>query len=62
VVTVVPRLVLGLRRSGGWRDTTLPLPDGRWTDVLTGRGHDGGSAYMLRLLRDFPVSLLVRTP
>jgi (1->4)-alpha-D-glucan 1-alpha-D-glucosylmutase len=62
VITVVPRLVLGLRRSGGWRDTTLPLPEGRWTDVLTGRGHDGGSAYMLRLLRDFPVSLLVRAP
>jgi (1->4)-alpha-D-glucan 1-alpha-D-glucosylmutase len=61
VVTVAPRLVLGLRRGGGWRDTTLPLPDGRWTDVLTGRKHDGGTAYVLRLLRDFPVSLLVRS-
>ncbi|ABD10726.1 maltooligosyl trehalose synthase [Frankia casuarinae] len=60
VVTVVPRLVLGLRRGGGWRDTTIPLPEGRWTDVLTGRKHDGGTAYVLRLLRDFPVSLLVR--
>lgn len=61
MVTVVPRLVLGLRRGGGWRDTTLPLPEGRWTDVLTGRRHDGGTAYVLRLLRDFPVSLLVRS-
>ncbi|MGF7233758.1 MAG: malto-oligosyltrehalose synthase [Frankia sp.] len=60
VITVVPRLVLGLRRSGGWRDTTLTLPDGRWTDALTGRGHDGGTAYVLRLLRDFPVTLLHR--
>ncbi|WP_261556913.1 malto-oligosyltrehalose synthase [Frankia tisae] len=61
VVTVAPRLVLGLRRGGGWRDTTIPLPEGRWTDVLTGRRHDGGTAYVLRLLRDFPVSLLVRS-
>jgi (1->4)-alpha-D-glucan 1-alpha-D-glucosylmutase len=62
VVTVVPRLVLGLRRGGGWRDTTLPLPDGRWLDVFTGRRHDGGTAYVLRLLRDFPVSMLIRVP
>jgi (1->4)-alpha-D-glucan 1-alpha-D-glucosylmutase len=62
VVTVVPRLVLGLRRGGGWRDTTLALPDGRWLDVLTGRRHDGGTAYVLRLLRDFPVTMLIRVP
>jgi (1->4)-alpha-D-glucan 1-alpha-D-glucosylmutase len=62
VVTVVPRLVLGLRRGGGWRDTTVALPDGRFTDVLTGRRHDGGPAYLLRLLRDFPVCLLIRVP
>jgi (1->4)-alpha-D-glucan 1-alpha-D-glucosylmutase len=54
--------VLGLRRGGGWRDTTLPLPDGRWLDVFTGRRHDGGTAYVLRLLRDFPVSMLIRVP
>jgi (1->4)-alpha-D-glucan 1-alpha-D-glucosylmutase len=62
VVTVVPRLVLGLRRGGGWRDTTLTLPEGRFVDVITGRRHDGGAAYLLRLLRDFPVCLLVRAP
>jgi (1->4)-alpha-D-glucan 1-alpha-D-glucosylmutase len=60
VVAVTPRLVLGLRRGGGWRDTTLALPDGRWVDALTGRRHDGGTAYVLRLLRDFPVALLHR--
>jgi len=60
VVTVVPRLVLGLARAGGWKDTSMPLPEGSWTDVLTGRRHDGGEAYLLRLLRDFPVALLVR--
>jgi (1->4)-alpha-D-glucan 1-alpha-D-glucosylmutase len=62
VVTVAPRLVLGLRRGGGWRDTTVVLPEGRFIDVITGRRHDGGTAYLLRLLRDFPVCLLLRTP
>jgi (1->4)-alpha-D-glucan 1-alpha-D-glucosylmutase len=63
-VTVVPRLVLGLRQAGGWKDTAVTLPPGEWTDVLTGRRHGGSSAaessaYLLKLLRDFPVALLV---
>src|SRR3954447_25473956 len=61
-ITVVPRLVLGLRRSGGWKDTALPLPPGSWGDAFTGRrygGAAGDSAYLLKLLRDFPVALLV---
>jgi (1->4)-alpha-D-glucan 1-alpha-D-glucosylmutase len=58
-VTVVPRLVLGLRRAGGWKDTAVPLPDGEWVELLTGRRYTG-SAYLLKLLRDFPVALLVR--
>ncbi len=37
VATIVPRLVLGLARAGGWGDTTIELPPGRWTDVLGGR-------------------------
>jgi len=35
VVTVVPRLVLGLQQAGGWKDTTVDLPPGEWTDVIT---------------------------
>ncbi len=63
-VTVVPRLVLGLQRAGGWKDTAVELPPGEWTDVITGRRHGGTrggptSAYLLKLLRDFPVALLV---
>ncbi len=57
-ITVVPRLVLGLRQAGGWKDTAVELPPGDWTDVLTGRRHTGSSAYLLKLLRDFPVALL----
>jgi (1->4)-alpha-D-glucan 1-alpha-D-glucosylmutase len=63
-VTVVPRLVLGLRQAGGWKDTAVLLPPGEWTDVFTGRRHGSpdspaSSAYLLKLLRDFPVALLV---
>ena len=66
-VTVVPRLVLGLRQAGGWKDTAVELPPGEWIDVITGRRHGGrsgsksepSSAYLLKLLRDFPVALLV---
>ncbi len=41
-VTIVPRLVLGLRQAGGWKDTTVTLPPGEWIDVFTGKRH--GSA------------------
>ena len=63
VITVVPRLVLGLRQAGGWKDTAVDLPPGEWTDVFTGRHHGDKSgqetsAYLLKLLRDFPVALL----
>jgi len=35
-ITVATRLPARLRRSGGWRDTALTVPAGRWWDVLTG--------------------------
>jgi (1->4)-alpha-D-glucan 1-alpha-D-glucosylmutase len=62
-LTIVPRLALGLRRAGGWKDTAVPLPPGTWVDAFTGRRYGGSSsgdsAYLLKLLRDFPVALLV---
>ncbi len=66
-VTIVPRLVLGLRQAGGWKDTAVTLPAGEWVDVFTGKRHgspEAGStsAYLLKLLRDFPVALLVAAP
>jgi (1->4)-alpha-D-glucan 1-alpha-D-glucosylmutase len=35
-ITVATRLPVRLRRSGGWKDTALALPAGRWRDALTG--------------------------
>lgn len=59
-VTVATRLPVGLQRRGGWGATTVTLPAGRWTDVLTGAGHDGGPQPLATLLATYPVALLSR--
>ena len=61
VATVVPRLPIALARSGGWRDTVVILPPGRWVDALTGRVHDGGRPSVAAVLDRFPVALLVQS-
>ena len=58
-VTVVTRLPAGLRRRGGWQDTALPLPGGRWTDLLAGAVYSGGAIPMTELTSRLPVALLV---
>ncbi|HWH35611.1 MAG TPA: malto-oligosyltrehalose synthase [Acidimicrobiales bacterium] len=59
VATVVPRLVLGLARRGGWADTSLVLPGGRWSNQLTGENLDGGTVELATLLARHPVALLL---
>ena len=56
-IAVVTRLPAGLAAAGGWGDTTLDLPEGRWHDVLTGVDTDGRLA---DLLATHPVALLVK--
>jgi (1->4)-alpha-D-glucan 1-alpha-D-glucosylmutase len=58
IVVVTTRLPVGLARRGGWRDTTVQLPQGDWRDVLTGRDATPEGA---ELLAGLPVALLVRT-
>jgi len=57
LVVAVTRLPVGLANAGGWRDTVLPLPDGVWTDVLTGRD---ATPDLATLFDRYPVALLVR--
>jgi (1->4)-alpha-D-glucan 1-alpha-D-glucosylmutase len=61
LVAVSTRLPLTLQRSGGWRGTVLPLPDGpgEWTDVLTGQTVPAGAVPLDRLLSRYPVALLM---
>lgn len=60
LVVVGTRLPVGLEASGGWRDTTLTLDDGEWSDVITGSSFDGGPVEVAELLDRYPVALLVR--
>jgi (1->4)-alpha-D-glucan 1-alpha-D-glucosylmutase len=62
VACVVTRFALRLAADGGWRGTSVALPAGTWTDLLTGRDHvvAGGGAQVQQLLDDWPVALLVR--
>jgi (1->4)-alpha-D-glucan 1-alpha-D-glucosylmutase len=67
-VTVVTRLPVGLAATGGWGDTTLDLPSGRWHDVLTGRTsvveevaqQPSRNPRLADLLATHPVALLIR--
>lgn len=59
-ITVATRLPVGLERLGGWSGTSLPLPDGEWTDALTGDSYAGGPLPVADLLDRYPVALLAR--
>ncbi|MGC5166388.1 malto-oligosyltrehalose synthase [Luteimicrobium sp. DT211] len=58
-VTVATRLATELDETGGWREHTVVLPSGAWTDVLTGARVAGGSVRLEDLLATLPVALLV---
>ncbi|MEU3516078.1 malto-oligosyltrehalose synthase [Streptomyces sp. NPDC006654] len=60
VVTAVTRLSLRLAAAGGWRDTVLPLPPGRWADVLAPGREFTGHARVADLFEGLPVALLER--
>ncbi|GHA19511.1 malto-oligosyltrehalose synthase [Streptomyces tauricus] len=60
VVTAVTRLSLRLEEEGGWRDTELPLPAGRWTDLLAPGSEFTGHARVEALFGRSPVVLLER--
>ncbi|MBZ5733759.1 malto-oligosyltrehalose synthase [Nocardioides sp. TRM66260-LWL] len=62
LLAVATRLPLGLAARGGWGDTELPLPEGRWRDHLApdqAPVHED-AVRLADLLADLPVALLVR--
>ncbi|MEU2052692.1 malto-oligosyltrehalose synthase [Streptomyces bungoensis] len=61
VLTAVTRLSLRLAETGGWRDTRLDLPPGRWTDTLTPGREFTGPTRVADLFERLPVVLLERT-
>ncbi|ULR54189.1 malto-oligosyltrehalose synthase [Streptomyces deccanensis] len=60
VVTAVTRLSLRLAEAGGWGDTRLTLPAGRWADVLGGEREFTGEVRLAELFGALPVALLER--
>ncbi|MER6533872.1 malto-oligosyltrehalose synthase [Streptomyces sp900105755] len=60
VVTAVTRLSLRLAEAGGWRDTVLPLPPGRWADLLAPEREFTGHVRAGELFEGLPVALLER--
>ena len=58
VITVVPRLAVGL--GSRWDDTSIIIPPGRWRNQLGDEVHEGGQVALTKLTAQFPVCLLVR--
>jgi (1->4)-alpha-D-glucan 1-alpha-D-glucosylmutase len=59
VLVAVTRWTVHLEQSG-WGDTALTLPDGSWTDMLTGAVFSGATP-ATKLFAELPVALLERT-
>jgi (1->4)-alpha-D-glucan 1-alpha-D-glucosylmutase len=47
---------------GDWRNTSVPLPGGPWTNILTGERWSESAVLVAQLLKRFPVALLVGQP
>jgi (1->4)-alpha-D-glucan 1-alpha-D-glucosylmutase len=64
VVTVATRAAGRLAAAGGFADTTVSLPEGRWRDVLSDGDAvlSGPQVLLADLLAHRPVALLVRQP
>ena len=56
-IVVVPRFLLKL--NGMWDQTTIKLPEGRWSDEFTGETFED-KVLLETLFRRFPVALLVQ--
>ena len=57
VVALATRHSVGLQQDG-WGDTTVTLPDGTWTDLLTSTTHPGGRVEAATLFARYPIALL----
>ena len=55
---VAERVALRLAERGGWKNTNVVLPEGRYVEVLTGREISGGPVSVAALLEQYPVAVL----
>ena len=59
VAFVGTRLPIALADGGGWHDTRVSLPEGEWSDQLSGREVRGETS-IAALLAELPVAILLR--
>jgi (1->4)-alpha-D-glucan 1-alpha-D-glucosylmutase len=59
-ITVVTRLPIGLAGRGGWGETVLSLPAGRWRSLLGPGAGLEGDVRLADLLAELPVALLTK--
>jgi (1->4)-alpha-D-glucan 1-alpha-D-glucosylmutase len=57
-ITLAPRLAVGL--GDDWQGAAVELPPGVWENAISGERFRGGTQKLSRLLKQFPVALLVR--
>ena len=57
MLTIAPRWS---HEAEAWEETTIQVPDGRWSNLLTGVDVAGGRVRLGDLLAEFPVALLAR--
>ena len=60
VCVVVKRLPIALAAVGGWGEGTVVLPEGTWSDVVSGATYDGGARTLAKMLAEAPVAVLAR--
>jgi (1->4)-alpha-D-glucan 1-alpha-D-glucosylmutase len=58
-IALATRLPVGLRRAGGWGDTTVVVAGRSYIDVLTQERFDGPSLRVADVLARYPAALLV---
>jgi (1->4)-alpha-D-glucan 1-alpha-D-glucosylmutase len=59
-IAVATRLPLGLERRGGWGDTRVMVPAGRYVEAITGDAVSGDALPLAEVLKRYPVALLLR--
>ncbi|MDX6277607.1 MAG: (1-_4)-alpha-D-glucan 1-alpha-D-glucosylmutase [Nocardioidaceae bacterium] len=60
LIVLATRLPVGLERNGGWLGTSITVPAGEWTEVISETVVNGGQVDVSTVLSRYPVALLVR--